>query len=145
MSGHVSGGLILHATTVALGEDRGLLILGPSGSGKSALALQLMALGAGLVADDQTEIHQEGGALIATCPPAIRGLIEARGVGILNAPALPRARLILAVDLGQTETERLPPRRSVTITTTQLDLVHGSPSSHLPSALLCYLLHGRDA
>ncbi|MBP6738093.1 MAG: serine kinase [Rhodobacteraceae bacterium] len=137
--------MILHATTVALGEDRGLLILGPSGSGKSGLALQLIALGAQLVADDRTTVHDEGGALIATCPPALRGRIEARAVGILNAPHLPRARLILAVDLGQTETERLPPRRSVTITTTPLDLVLGSASSHLPSALLCYLLHGRGA
>ena len=141
----MSGGLILHATTVALGEDRGLLILGPSGSGKSGLALQLIALGAQLVADYRTTVHDEGGALIATCPPALRGRIEARAVGILNAPHLPRARLILAVDLGQTETERLPPRRSVTITTTPLDLVLGSASSHLPSALLCYLLHGRGA
>lgn len=141
----MSGGLILHATTVALGEDRGLLILGPSGSGKSGLALQLIGLGAQLVADDRTTVHDEGGALIATCPPALRGRIEARAVGILNAPHLPRARLILAVDLGQTETERLPPRRSVTITTTPLDLVLGSASSHLPSALLCYLLHGRGA
>lgn len=141
----MSDGLILHATTVALGEDRGLLILGPSGSGKSGLALQLIALGAQLVADDRTTVHDEGGALIATCPPALRGRIEARTVGILNAPHLPRARLILAVDLGQTETERLPPRRSVTITTTPLDLVLGSASSHLPSALLCYLLHGRGA
>lgn len=141
----MSGGLILHATTVALGEDRGLLILGPSGSGKSGLALQLMALGAQLVADDRTQVQEEGGALIATCPPALLGRIEARGVGILNTSALPRARLVLAVDLGQTETARLPPRRSVTFTTTPLDLVYGSASSHLPSALLCYLLHGRSA
>lgn len=141
----MSGGLILHATTVALGADRGLLILGPSGSGKSGLALQLMALGAQLVADDRTQVREEGRALIATCPATLRGRIEARGIGILNAPALPQARLILAIDLGQTETERLPPRRSVTITTTPLDLVHGSASSHLPSALLCYLLHGRGA
>lgn len=137
--------LILHATTVALGEDRGLLILGPSGAGKSALGLQMMALGARLVADDRTEVRQEGGALIATCPPAIRGMIEARGVGLLAAPALPRARLILAVDLGQTETERLPPRRSVTILSTPLDLVLGAQSAHFPPALLCYLLNGRSA
>lgn len=141
----MSGGLILHATTVALGEDRGLLILGPSGSGKSGLALQLIALGAQLVADDRTVVQDEAGVLTASCPPALLGRIEARGVGILNTSALPRARLVLAVDLGQTETARLPPRRSVTLTTTPLDLVYGPVSSHLPSALLCYLLHGRSA
>ena len=141
----MSGGLILHATTVALGADRGLLILGPSGSGKSGLALQLMALGAQLVADDRTQVREEGGALVATCPAALRGRIEARGIGILNAPALPRARLILAIDLGQTETERLPPRRSITLLGTTCDLVQGSQSNHFPAALLCYLKYGRYA
>lgn len=137
--------LILHATTVALGENRGLLILGPSGAGKSALALHLMALGARLVADDRTQVHVADGTLIATCPPTIRNRIEARGIGILTAPALPRARLILAVDLGQTETERLPPRRSVTILSTSLDLVLGGQGAHFPAALLCYLRQERCA
>ncbi|WP_328756763.1 HPr kinase/phosphorylase [Fuscibacter oryzae] len=128
---------------MALGADRGLLVLGPSGAGKSALALQLMALGAQLVADDRTEVTATQTGLYATCPPAIAGLIEARGVGILNAPALPRARLVLAVDLGQTESDRLPPFRSVTIMGTALPLVLGSQSAHFPSALLCYLQGGR--
>lgn len=55
---------ILHASCVAL-DGRGLLILGPSGSGKSALALELMALGADLVADDRTEIEGQGPDLVA--------------------------------------------------------------------------------
>lgn len=133
----------LHASSVALGPDRGLLVLGPSGSGKSALALRLMALGAHLVADDRTEIIATDGALYATCPAAITGLIEARGVGLLTAPALPRARLILAVDLGQSEPDRLPAFRSVTILGTALPLVLGSRSAHFPAALLCYLQGGR--
>lgn len=139
----VTAGETLHASCVALGPDRGLLVLGPSGSGKSALALRLMALGARLVADDRTEVARTDQGLIATCPPAIAGLIEARGVGILTAPALPRARLVLAVDLGQTEPDRLPPFRSVTIMGTALPLVLGSQSAHFPAALLCYLQGGR--
>ena len=133
---------LLHASCVAV-DGRGLLILGPSGSGKSALALQLMALGADLVSDDQTEVRLEGATLIARCPPTIHGLIEARGVGILRASALAETTLALAVDLGQTETDRLPPRRSVTLFDYALDLVFGNQSRHFPSALLCYLKGAR--
>lgn len=134
---------LLHASCVAV-DGRGMLILGPSGSGKSALALQLMALGAVLVADDRTEVRLENATLIARCPPTIHGLIEARGVGILRAPALAETTLALAVDLGQTETDRLPPRRSLTLFDYPLDLVFGNRSRHFPSALLCYLKGARQ-
>ena len=63
---------LLHASTVAF-RGRGVVILGASGSGKSALALELMALGAGLVADDRTLVEVQDGALVASCPPAISG------------------------------------------------------------------------
>lgn len=74
----------LHATTVAI-EGRGLVILGPSGAGKSTLALELMATGAVLVADDRTDLARQGDALIASVPQALAGRIEARGIGILGA------------------------------------------------------------
>jgi len=80
----------LHASCVAL-QDKGLLILGPSGSGKSALALQLMALGAVLVADDYTDLVRCDDRVIARCPAALRGLIEARGIGILRADTVAQA------------------------------------------------------
>ena len=134
---------LLHASCVAVAR-RGLLILGPSGSGKSGLALQLMALGADLVADDQTEVRLENAALIARCPPTIHGLIEARGLGILRSAALAETTLALAVDLGQTETDRLPPRRSMILFDYPLDLVFGNQSRHFPSALLCYLKGARQ-
>lgn len=134
---------LLHASCVAV-AGCGLLILGPSGSGKSALALQLMALGADLVADDQTEVRLENAALIARCPPTIHGLIEARGLGILRAPALAETRLALAVDLGQTEIDRLPPHRNVILFDYPLDLVFGSQSRHFPAGLLCYLKGARQ-
>ena len=80
--------LTLHASCVAL-DGRGVLILGRSGAGKSSLALELMALGARLVADDRTVLHADDGAPVASCPPAILGKIEARGVGILAADPSP--------------------------------------------------------
>jgi len=136
--------LVLHASCVAV-NGRGLLITGPSGAGKSALALRFLALGAQLVADDRTVLTQEQGRLIARCPPALSGLIEARGVGLLNAPALPHCDVALVVDLATPETDRLPPRRSMTLLGATCDLVLASPSDHFPSAVLCYLLHGRQA
>ena len=133
----------VHASCVAL-EGRGLLILGASGRGKSALALELMAMGAALVADDRVILRREGEALIATAPEAIAGRIEARFVGILNAvPAGPVA-LALALDLDRTEAERLPPRRSVNLLGISLPLVHNSETRHFPAAILQYLRAGRS-
>ncbi|MGV8986447.1 MAG: HPr kinase/phosphorylase [Cypionkella sp.] len=136
--------MILHASCVAV-QDHGLLILGPSGAGKSALALQLLAFGANLVSDDQTEIWAENDRLFARPPAAIQGLIEARNIGILHAPYLSRAEITLVADLGQTETERLPPFRHVTLLGLQLPLVLGANHSHFPFSILCYLKGSRFA
>lgn len=138
-------GETLHATCVAVG-DRGLLILGPSGSGKSALALRLIVLGAVLVADDRTRVEPRDGRLWASCPnPDLAGLIEARGVGVLRAPAQGETALDLAVDLGRIEPERLPQRRTVTILGHPLPLVLHVQNGHFPDALMLYLRHGREA
>ncbi len=135
---------ILHASCVAV-DQRGVVILGPSGSGKSGLALSLIALGAVLVADDQTEIFLRDGVVTARCPTPLRGMIEARGVGILQAPVLAEAKVALVIDLGCKETDRLPPRRSVTLLGVACDLVHAGFTDHFPAAILCYVRHGRVA
>ena len=136
---------ILHATCVAV-DGRGLLILGPSGSGKSALALRLVSRGAALVADDLTRVERMEERLVASCPnPDLAGLIEARGVGVLRAPALAMTTLALVADLGQAETDRLPPKRHVTILGVPLSLVLQVQNDHFPDALMLYLRHGRQA
>ncbi len=135
-------GEVLHASTVAL-DGQGLLILGPSGSGKSSLALQLMALGAQLVADDRTHVWREGGRLMAASPPAIQGMIEARGVGLLGAEAHGPVPLALAVDMGQAETERLPPRREIRLLNLPLPLLHNPTTAAFAAALVQYLRGGR--
>ena len=125
----------IHATCVALGA-RGVLILGASGAGKSALGLELMAYGARLVADDQTIITRQGDAIIATCPPQIKGMIEARGLGLLAAEPLCQSQICLIVDLSRVETERLPPKRQSELLGVPIDLVFAATSRHFPFGVL---------
>ncbi len=130
--------LLLHASCVTV-RGRGALILGASGSGKSALALQLIAYGAELVADDQTQITVQDQQLIASCPAQLSGMIEARGVGLLHSPPQPSTPITLVVDLDQTETHRLPPHRITTLLGVSLPLVLGAQTPHFPASVLCYL------
>ena len=134
----------LHATCIAL-DGRGLLILGPSGSGKSTLAISLLARGARLVSDDQTCVIATATGLVARCPtPALAGLVEARGLGLLRADSLAEAALALAIDLGQDEPDRLPPRRSLRLLDCELPLVLRPQSPHLADALVLWLRGGRQ-
>jgi Serine kinase of the HPr protein, regulates carbohydrate metabolism len=136
------GPLRLHATTIAW-NGRAAVITGASGSGKSSLALQLMAWGAKLVTDDITLLHRAGDHLIATGPAAGRGLIEARGVGLLRAETRIAGRVALAVDLDRVETERLPPRRSVLWHGLTVPLILHQQSPHFAPAVLQCLKSGR--
>ncbi|WP_377510984.1 HPr kinase/phosphorylase [Octadecabacter sp. R77987] len=137
------GTLNIHASCVCV-QGRGVLICGATGSGKSALALHLMALGADLVADDRTIVTKTGDVLTATAPAAIRAMIEARGIGILNARAT-QAAVHLCVDLDTTEAERLPPLRSVSVLGHAIPLLHRVPYDHFGAAILQILKHGRHS
>lgn len=105
----------VHGTSVAL-DGGGVLLRGPSGSGKSDLALRLIDQGARLVADDQTELRADGDGVDMSAPPAIAGQLEVRGLGIVLVPTIATAPLRLVVDLVPAEAvERLPERRSCTL------------------------------
>lgn len=136
--------IILHASCVAHGRGA-VLIRGASGSGKSGLALQLMALGAGLVADDRTRLWRQGVQVMADAPDTIRGRIEAREVGILTAPPAGPAPVILIVDMDVLETERLPVRHGATLLGAEIALVRKSELAHFPAAIMTYLCGQRDA
>ena len=134
----VKGGIV-HATTVAVGT-RALLIAGPSGSGKSSLALKLLAMGALLDADDQTVLRPvEGGTPNASAPTNIAGRIEARGLGLLSVPTAPPTPLAAILNLALHETERLPPYRSVAILGANVPVLHNVDTPYFPSALFLYL------
>lgn len=134
--------LNLHATCVALQND-GVLILGASGTGKSSLALHLLALGAVLISDDRTEITQQNGVAVARCPTSIQGLIEARGVGILKATFQTTAHVRLVVDLDQTERDRMPRQHWYEINGLKLPCLYKVEANHFPAAILQYLKAGR--
>lgn len=128
-----------HGTVVSFGPA-GLLILGASGSGKSALALQLIGLGGALVADDRVLITRpDDGPPLACAPDRLAGLIEARGLGLLRVPHRASVRLRAAVDLDQAETARLPERRSLDLLGWPLRLFHNVERGYFPAALACYL------
>ncbi len=88
----------LHASCVELGST-GVVLLGASGSGKSDLALRLIDAGARLVADDQLEVERRGDQLFGRPAPALAGLLEVRGFGIVRLPWCAQSGLGLAVEL----------------------------------------------
>jgi serine kinase of HPr protein (carbohydrate metabolism regulator) len=86
-----------------------VLFRGPSGSGKSDLALRLVDRGARLVADDRVDLRVSGATLIAAAPPPIFGRLEVRGIGIVACPAIAETRLAVVVDLVEPAmVERMP-------------------------------------
>ena len=110
----------IHATCVRLGRagrrfrapaHAGVLLVGASGSGKSDLALRLIGCGAQLVSDDRTMLRVERNRLVARAPERIAGLMELRGVGIVELAHAASARIVLVVDLSGM-VKRLPSRRT---------------------------------
>lgn len=122
---------IVHATAISV---RGIAVLlrGPSGSGKSDLALRCLMIGRGwpetqfvgpagangcahndvcLVADDQCCLTKTEDDLLLVAPPtATAGLIEVRGVGLCQVPFVSQVPVGLVIDLvaERVEIERLP-------------------------------------
>ncbi len=109
-----AGSTTVHASAVLVGR-RAVLIRGPSASGKSRLALELIEAGrigtvlfARLVADDRVHLEAVGGRLLARPAAALAGLIEVRGVGLLRAAHEPSAVVGFVVDLAAADAVRLP-------------------------------------
>ena len=108
----------VHGTCIRVGP-MGVLIIGPSGSGKSDLALRLIdqpGRGSGdadlevvLIADDRVVMSAQGGALMAAAPDTIQGMLEVRSVGIIDVPVETGVRVGLVVNLSpDLDRERIP-------------------------------------
>jgi HPr kinase/phosphorylase len=111
----------IHASAVLVGE-RAILIRGPSGSGKSRLAFDLLMAGragqiaaARLVGDDRVHVWQHGDGLMVRPASALAGLIEIRGLGIRRCDYAAEAHIGLVVDLDAVDADRLPPPDSLQI------------------------------
>jgi HPr kinase/phosphorylase len=111
----------VHASAVLVG-DRAVLIRGPSGSGKSRLAFDLILAGrtgqiprAVLVGDDRVHLEASGGQLSVRPARQLAGLIEIRGLGLRTCDFVSEAIVGLVVDLGAADAERLPPPEALQI------------------------------
>jgi serine kinase of HPr protein (carbohydrate metabolism regulator) len=117
----------VHGTSVSVGGE-GILLRGPSGSGKSDLALRLVDEGARLVADDQTEVARRDSSIEMSAPATLAGLIEVRGLGIVRVPHVAWAPLRLVVDLvPDSAIERMPEPSFCTIEGVSLPLLAVDP------------------
>ena len=97
----------LHASAVVV-DGRAVLIGGPSGSGKSDLALRLLDRGFTLVSDDQTIVRKDSDRLVASAPPNIAGKLEIRGLGIVDVERVDNVAIALIVELTNSQIQRLP-------------------------------------
>ena len=88
-------------------EKKGVLILGKSGSGKSSLALSLVANGAQLVCDDRAQLQVKNEILMMTKPPSLPNALEVRGLGLIKVPLITEARVDLLIDMELTSDSRL--------------------------------------
>ena len=128
-----------HASTVAV-EGRAVLIMGPSGSGKSDLTLRLLDRGFSLVSDDQTIVRKAGSRLVASAPPTIRGKLEIRGIGIVEMDSVDDVPVALVVELTS-DIQRLPddsrdrPILGVSVPLISVDAMTASAASKVALAL----------
>jgi len=135
----------VHGSAVAFesrGKHAALLIHGKSGTGKSELALELMAIGGVLVSDDQTLLQRAGAEVLCRAPESIRGLIEMRGLGILRAETLEAAPVVAVVDLDQVESRRLPERSFADVLGVSIPYFRNCASRAFPAGLKQYVLSG---
>ena len=104
---------IVHATAIEI-DGKGVLLRGPSGSGKSDLALRLLEAGGVLIGDDRIALSVRDDFVVARVPETIAGKLEIRGLGIVQLPYQAETRVTLVASLVERgEVERLPQKRMV--------------------------------
>ena len=129
-----NGSLIMHATCVDV-NGSGVLIVGRSGSGKSSLAINLLALGSKLVADDQCELMRKNNGFRISKPASLPKSIEIRGVGLVSVPMVKETSLDWVVNMDEVEKERMPTPRFTEIGGFRVPTVFGKEMDGLASRI----------
>ncbi|MAD94704.1 MAG: serine kinase [Rhodobacteraceae bacterium] len=127
----------VYGSAIAVG-GRGFLIRGASGSGKSGLVLQMMALGADLISDDQVIMERSAGTITMSAPQTLAGKIEARFVGILNVPSRQNVVLNHVIDLDVDSQAQLPQLQYCEVLGLRIDLINGRNVPNLASILMIF-------
>jgi len=110
------------ATSVKV-DNCAVLIQGKSGAGKTFLAMRLVENhDACLISDDVTYVQVQDGVLYAETVPEIAGLVEIRGVGIVQTPHVSHVPVGCVVDLVEHSVDRYPPEQTETIAGVQIPL-----------------------
>jgi len=133
----------MHASTVCL-NAKALVITGPSGSGKSSLALRMISLGADLVADDMTQLRGTPHHVTAHHPATMSPMIEVRGMGLLHASHMTDQPVHAILDLGIEEVERLPDPHNIVLLGRDVTLLHKPATPYIADAMMQYLRFGRS-
>jgi HPr kinase/phosphorylase len=111
-----------------------------SGSGKSTLIAQAMLHGASLIADDHVILRADGNQLLAEPAPELQGVLELRGLGIIQVAAQNAHPIHLAIELVADEIERLPAPKTTDFLSLSLPFITLPAAPHTPVAsLLLYL------
>jgi serine kinase of HPr protein (carbohydrate metabolism regulator) len=137
----------LHASLIARhlrGRWHGVLILGPSGSGKSHLAFCAISAGWRLVGDDRVIVWSDGAKIFGRAHPQLAGLIELRGLGIMASPTPPLdyCQIDLVANLvAQGAIERLPDPAETRVAGHPLPQIRIDPFSALCLPMIQTALH----
>ena len=129
-----NGSLIMHATCVDV-NGSGVLIIGRSGSGKSSLAINLLALGSTLVADDQCKLVRKNNRYRISKPASLPKSIEIRGVGLVSVPMVNETNLDWVVNMDEAEKERMPSPRFTEIGGFRVPTVFGKEMDDLAARI----------
>ena len=129
-----NGSLVMHASCVDV-NGSGVLIVGRSGSGKSSLAINLLALGAKLVADDQCELVRKNNSFRISKPASLPKSIEIRGVGLVSVPMVKETSLDWVVNMDEVEKERMPTPQFTEIGGFRVPTVFGKDMDDLASRI----------
>ena len=124
----------MHATCVDV-NGSGVLIVGHSGSGKSSLAINLLALGSKLVADDQCELVKKNKKFCVFKPVSLPNSIEIRGVGLVSVPMVVETSLDWVVNMDEAEKERMPDLRFTEIDGYKIPTIFGKNMDDLASRI----------